>query len=557
MVVFLHGNSGSQYRNSQKKKAHHTGADLISPGPSFACITAGLFCLVLLAGCVTPHGSLPAAAIPSVNTHSGSTGAQNIYAIIPEFDRYAEQDFTRSGVPGMAVAIVQNDTVVYLRCFGVRNITTQEPVDPDTRFQLASISKSFTSATIASMVGDGELSWDDRVAATDPGFRLSDPWVTEHVTFRDLLSHRTGLPEYTGDVLQNTFAYNRSEILERLRFVQPTGAFRSSYAYMNADITAAASAAALRAGMPWEDLVQERVFAPAGMMNTSARFADFARSPNHADTYPMDDQKPVAGPLLNDDVNSPAGGVSSTLDDMVRYTRLQLDNGSIDGKQVIAGPALQETHKPQIIMRSSDTGMTAYGLGWEVVAEDGRVRVEHGGDLSSGVSTYITLYPTEKMGIVILTNGFPGGAVLKRAVKKEWDDLYFTGSVQQDWYATYDQMLKAAMKPGASVLMPKVPLPEAPASPQPSRSLAEYTGTYTQQYYGDIRIENNETGLLMYPGHRSSPIFAVPYNGDTFRETDTGTGVYFSAGIDGTIQTVWFDMFDLPEQNGTFTRISP
>ena len=135
---------------------------------------------------------------------------------------------------------------------------------------------------------------------------------------------------------------------------------------------------------------------------------------------------PVAGPLLNDDVNSPAGGVSSTINDMARYARLQLNDGNIDGKQVIDAAAIRETHRPQNIMKTSSTSITAYDLGWESVAEKGRVRVEHGGDLTSGVSTYITLYPDEKMAIVVLTNGFPGGHILKKAVINGWDDLFFT-----------------------------------------------------------------------------------------------------------------------------------
>jgi len=489
-----------------------------------------------------------------MNLPAGGTGAKDVRTIIPQFDAYAEQVFTRSGVPGMAVAVVQNDTVIYLRCFGVRNITTREPVTPDTRFQLASISKSFTSATIASMVGNGELSWDDRVAAIDPAFRLSDPWVTEHVTFRDLLSHRTGLPEYTADELQDIFAYNRSEILGRLRFVQPTGDFRASYAYMNADITAAAEAAARKAGKPWEDLVTERVFIPAGMMNSGARFSDFALAQNHADTYPMENETAVAGPLLNDDANSPAGGVSSTIRDMTRYARLQLNGGSIDGKQVIDAGALLETHKPHIIKKTTRSSMDAYCLGWEAIAEDGRLRVEHGGDLTSGVSTYITLYPSENMGIVVLTNGFPGGAVLKRAVNKGWDDLYFKGAVQKDWYGEIDRAFAEMLKPGASILSPWEQLPPEPAAPNGSRPFAAYAGTFAQEYYGTIRIERNETGLLMYPGHSTSPLFLVPYDGDTFREAGTNTGVYFTAGSDGAIRAARFVMFELPGRNGTFAR---
>ena len=196
----------------------------------------------------------------------------------------------------------------------VKNITTREPVNPDTRFQLASVSKSVTSAMIASMVGNGELSWDDPVASTDPGFVLSDPYVSNHATFRDLLSHRSGLPEYGGDDLQNGFGYTRPEIMSRLRYLGLTGSFRSSYGYSNIGITSAGEAAAMKAGKPYEDLVAERIFVPAGMYNTSARFSDFAGSADHADTYPMENGTPVAGPLLNDDVNSPAGGVSSTIE---------------------------------------------------------------------------------------------------------------------------------------------------------------------------------------------------------------------------------------------------
>lgn len=128
---------------------------------------------------------------------TGGTGAKDVSAIIPQFDAYAEKTFQQSGVPGMAVAVVKDDKVVYLRCFGVKNTTTREPVTPDTWFQIASISKSFTSASIA---------------AINPGFRLSDPWMTEHVTFRDLLSHRTGLTEYATDEPLENFGYNRSEI---------------------------------------------------------------------------------------------------------------------------------------------------------------------------------------------------------------------------------------------------------------------------------------------------------------------------------------------------------
>ncbi len=483
-------------------------------------------------------------------------GASTISAVIPQFDAYAEQNFVKSGVPGMAVVIVQNDTVVYLRCFGVRNITTGAPITPDTRFQLESVSKSFASASIASMVGDGELSWDEPVVSLDPGFQLSDPWVTDHVTIRDLLSHRTGLPEYAGQDLQYTFGYNRSEIIGRLRYLGLTGAFRSSYAYSDIGITVAAEAASMKAGQPWEDLVAERVFVPAGMYNTSARFADFATSGNHADTYVVVNGTPKAAPLMNEDVTSPAGGVSSTINDMARYARLQLNNGAIDGKHVIGSDALMETHRAQNIITSNNAGITAYGLGWEVIAGNGRVRVEHGGDGTQGVSNYIVLYPAENMSIVVLTNGFPGGYILKNAITKGWDDLYFTGAIQKDWYSVSEDQINAAMQPGSSVLSPYQELPPAPADAKPTRALAAYSGSYSQDYYGTLRIDSNATGLLVYPGHATTPFLLIPYDGDTFNDTSTDTAVNFTVGNSGTATSVWFTQFEMPGRNGTFVRIS-
>jgi len=523
---------------------------------AFLFLTAFLVAGTLfLSGCVLSPAANPAQGAHT-NTPAVTPGATNISAVMPQFDAYAEQTFAKSGVPGMAVVIVKNDTVVYLRCFGVRNITTGAPVTPDTRFQLASVSKSFTSASIASMVGDGELSWDEPVVSLDPEFQLSDPWVTDHVTLRDLLSHRTGLPQYGGDELEYAFGYNRSEIIERLRYLGLTGAFRSSYAYSNIGITSAAEVASLKAGKPWEELVAERVFVPAGMNNTSARFADFATARDHADTYVVVNGTAEAVPLINDDVNSPAGGVSSTINDMVRYARLQLDNGSIDGKQVIAADALRETHTPQNIMSSSGTGMTAYDMGWETVLENGHVRIEHGGDLTSGVSTYIVLYPEENMSIVVLTNGFPGGASLKMALIKGWTDLYYSGAVQKDYYTIAGQQINAAMQPGSSILGPIRLLPPAPASPRPARSPASYTGAYTQDYYGTVRIAANASGLLVYPGHTITPLILVPYDGDTFNDTSSDTAVNFTVGSSGTATSVRFAQFGMPGRNGTFVRIS-
>jgi len=505
-------------------------------------------------GCITPLGSQHAVVNTNTSPGDGYT-RDNLSEILPRFNAYAGQTFDWSGVPGMAIAIVKNDSVVYQRCFGVKNITTKEPVTEDTRFQIASISKSFTTAAIASMVGERELSWDDRVASVYPDFRLEDPWITDHITFRDLLSHRTGLPEYVGDELQE-MGYSRLEIIDRLRHVTPLGDFRAEYAYANIDVTVAAEAAARKAGKPWEELISERIFVPAGMMNTSARFDDFVRAYDHADTYSMKNGTAIPGPLMNDDVNSPAGGVSSTINDMSRYARLQLNEGTINGTRVIDPDALRETHTPQVIKKSSNTGIVAYGLGWEVTEANGMVRVMHGGDLTSGVSTYIVLYPEEKMAIVVLTNGFPGGHVLKKAIINGWDDLYFSGTIRKDWYREVEEQLLEAMKPGASVIGPQEGLPPAPADAKPPRPFSYYEGAYSQDYYGTVHIVADDTGLLAYFGHLTNPMNLVPYDGDTFYDKETGTGVKFTAASSAAATAVRFAQYDMPGRNGNFSRIT-
>jgi CubicO group peptidase (beta-lactamase class C family) len=459
--------------------------------------------------------------------------------------------FEESGVPGMAVAIVKDDKVIYLRTFGVRNVTTKEPVTPDTKFQLASISKAVTGTLIASMVGNGELSWDDTIVSVDPDFRLSDPYVTQHVTFRDLMAHRSGLPEYGTDELQYDFGYSRQEILDRLRYLGLPGAFRSSYAYSNIGITIAGITAAKKAKKPFEDLVTERIFIPAGMHNTSARFADFASSADRVDVFPMQAGTTFAGPLNNDDVNSPAGGVSSTLNDMVRYARMQANGGSLDGRQIVNASALRETHTPSYIRSYSGTGMTGSGLGWNTYLENGRTRVEKDGLFSHGIATLITVWPEEKMALVVMTNRFPEGNLVTGSVSNGWNELYSTGRIEKDWYGDAEKHLQAAFDAMA-------PQPvEKPANPKPARDLAYYCGTYTQDYYGTVRVVEESGKLLVYPGHSTTPFALVPYDGDTLIETSGEGIVTFSTGSGANAPSAWFSRYEKTWRNGMFVRAGP
>ncbi|MDD5143076.1 serine hydrolase [Methanoregula sp.] len=503
---------------------------------------------VLAAGC-TQQGSAPQQVTAPAITPAGAGQAADASQLIPQFDAYAEKTFNQSGVVGMAVAIVKDDKVVYLRTFGVKNATTKEPVGPDTRFQLASISKSVTGTMIAEMVGNGELSWDDTIVSVNPAFRLSDPYVTEHVTFRDLMSHRSGLPEYGADDLQNDLKYSRQEIMDRLPYLGLTGAFRSSYAYSNIGITITGVTAAMKAKKTYEDLVAERIFTPAGMYNTSARFRDFIASPDRVELYPMQEGTPVAGPPVDDDINSPAGGVSSTINDMVRYARLQANGGSLDGKQVVNASTLRESHSPQYIKSYSGAAMTGSGMGWNTFLDGGRSRIEKDGMFSQGTATIITVWPEEKMALVVLTNKFPEGNVVAGSLSNAWNNLYYNGRIGKDWYAVAQQELQAFFDSMAHETQQK------PVNPQPHRDLKYYTGSYTKDYYGTARVVEESGILQVYPpGHSTTPFALEPYDGDAFREEISGVLVKFSAGTGANATGVWFTRYEAPGRSGAFIR---
>jgi CubicO group peptidase (beta-lactamase class C family) len=173
-------------------------------------------------------------------------------------DNYVVETLKRTGVPGLSVAIAYKDQVVYLKGFGVRQAGKSEPVDPDTVFQLASMSKPIASTVVAALAGDGLVAWDDPIIRHDPKFAMHDAWVTRNVSLRDMFCHRSGLPDHAGDALED-IGYDRTEILQRLRYVRPDSSFRSHYAYTNFGLTAAAVAAANASGKSWEDVSAERL----------------------------------------------------------------------------------------------------------------------------------------------------------------------------------------------------------------------------------------------------------------------------------------------------------
>ena len=163
----------------------------------------------------------------------------------------------------------------------MRDVNTPEPVNADTVFQLASLSKPIGSTFVAELVGEGKISWDSKISELDPDFAMYDPWVTREITIRDFYSHRSGLPDHAGDLLED-LGFTREEILYRLRYQKPDSSFRSHYAYTNFGITEAGVAATKAYNMAWDDASELKLYAPLGMDSTSSRYTDFVARTNKA-----------------------------------------------------------------------------------------------------------------------------------------------------------------------------------------------------------------------------------------------------------------------------------
>jgi CubicO group peptidase (beta-lactamase class C family) len=487
---------------------------------------------------------------------SAQVNVQDVKAALPELQNLAEKTLQKSGVPGMAIAVVYKDQTVYLKGFGTRQAGKDDPVNDATVFQLASVSKPITSTILALLVGLGLIDWDDPVCQSFPAFLLYDPWVTRHVTIRDLLCHRSGLPDHGGDLLED-LGFTGNEILHRLRYLRPTGAFRASYAYTNFGFTAAALAAARATGKPWEELAADRLYRPLGMSSTSSRFADFAAAKNRAVLHARVAGKWVARYVRDADAQSPAGGVSSTAADLALWMRLQLNGGEFNSKRIVAARALRETHRPQIVTRPPENPATDrasfYGLGWNVsYDEQGRVRLSHSGGFELGAATAVTLLPGEDLGIAVLTNAAPIG--VPEAMCASFLDLVLHRKITKDWGEAYGRLFEELNKPPYGTTVDYGKPPEHRSSPLAPEG---YVGNYENDYFGTIQIVASSGALQLRMGRRKTAFSLRHWDRDTFLYQPVGemasglSGVTFTVGPTGHASQVVIENLNVHKQ-GTF-----
>lgn len=423
-------------------------------------------------------------------------------ARLTEIDEYARKAMQEWNVPGMSVAIVKDDQVIFAKGYGVRELGKTTPVDEHTLFAIASNTKAFTAAALGILVDEGKIKWDDPVTKYLPDFQLYDPYVTREMTIRDLLSHHSGLATFGGDLLWYQTTYDRKEIIHRIRYLKPTSSFRSRYGYQNIMFLTAGEVVAAVTGKSWDEFVKERFFIPLGMNSTVTSTKAFKPGDNVAIPHNEMDGKLRA--IRYDDVANMGGAaaIKSSAADMAEWLRLQLGRGTYNGKQIFSSAVSHEMWQPNTVIPLSEASekfnptrhFYLYGMGWFLSDYHGRKVVSHGGGLD-GMVSQVGLMPEENLGVVVLTNS---ESTLPPALVNKIFDV-FLGVPKRDWSAE----LLARTKAGEAMdRNEEKKLEDARVkNTKPSLALEKYAGTYSGAMYGDAKVslENGHLVLRFLP----------------------------------------------------------
>jgi CubicO group peptidase (beta-lactamase class C family) len=361
---------------------------------------ASRLAVLLFAVFFANSSSVPAAATgnPSAWTFSGITD-ENIAKAVEALPGIIQDAIDRTGVPGISGAVVRHDQVLLTAGYGVRLAGSGELADADTVFQLASLSKPVGATVISRAVSKGIVAWDDPVRKHLPWFHIGNAFVSNNVTLADLYFHRSGLPDHAGDHLED-LGFKREQILWKLRLL-PLAPFRSQYKYTNFGLTAAAEAVARAYHTNWADLGEVLLYQPAGMTSTNSRYRDYLSAENPATTHQRHNGHWIAGPPRDPDAQSPAGGVSSTANDMARWMQLQLGNGALEMDLIKPDvlPVMRQPHSFSSISPDPRARSSMYGLGLGTgVDGTGHVVWSHSGAFLLGAATTVTMVPGGDIG---------------------------------------------------------------------------------------------------------------------------------------------------------------
>jgi CubicO group peptidase (beta-lactamase class C family) len=461
-----------------------------------------------------------------------------------ELDRYITHVIQQWQIPGLAIAVVRNDSTLVAKGYGVRQLGKPARVDENTVFDIASLTKSFTSTAAAILVDRGVLRWDDPVQRYLPELVLPTDTLTKQATLRDFLSHRTGLDP--ANMMWVPTAVDRQEVLRRMRYLRPIARLRQTMVYSNIGYTVAGEAAAAAAHTSFENLLRDVVIKPLNMSSTTWTYEQAASMPNVAASHAtIEGRQQVISRELQRDAIAPAAAVQSSVRDMTRWMRLHLNNGVLDGKRLVSESTMRAMHSVQVgipttpAMRAArlvqDT-VIGYGMGWQIMDYRGHRVWWHTGN-GDGQIAYMALFPNDRLGIIVLVNTWSAPLVHGALVNRILDT--YLGYEPRDWaaeaFARVPAMARA--QDSATRAMDAMKSPTPPLLP-----LTAYAGTYEHPLFGPVHVRAEPSGLTLQMGEGQTADLEF-HGGDAFftRWRDSffleyyGTHVQFTGAADSIV----------------------
>ncbi len=463
-----------------------------------------------------------------------------------QIDSISEKVLKTFDVPGIAVAIVKDGKIIHSKGYGVASLNTQKKVDEHTRFAIASNSKAFTAAALGILIDSGKIKWTTLVTDIVPEFKLYAPYVTENFMIADLLTHRSGLGLGAGDLMfwPGMPKFSKEDIIHNLRYLKPVSQFRTKYDYDNLLYMVAGEVVARVSGMSWENFVESHIMKPLGMNESATSYSRLQNKNNVIDPHaPVEGKVQVVDREMNETLNA-AGGIYSSVFDMSKWAIMQMNNGKYgEGlkKELFSSGVHQDMWTMHTIIPTGrktpyNTNFSGYGLGWFLSDEMGHKVATHTGGLL-GMVTQVTLIPDMKLGIIVFTNQQSGAAF--RSITNSIKDSYF-GINGKDRIKDYYEDVQAGLQNAKEITDKIWQDINAASASQGNIDLKKFTGTFHDQWFGDIVISLNN-GKLYFEALRSPSLkgYMSFYKGNTFvvkwidRSLDADAFVNYSLDFTG------------------------
>ncbi|MCX2496173.1 serine hydrolase [Pedobacter sp. PF22-3] len=417
-------------------------------------------------------------------------------------------------VAGFAVAVVKGDQVIYSKGFGYRDVESKKPVTPNTLFAIGSSTKSFTSALIGLQQKEGNLSFDGIATSYLPQLKFYNDNMNNQITVRDMMCHRTGLSRY--DLSWFVFnTSNRDSIIQRVRYMEPTAPVRAKWQYNNFMFLAQGMIVEKLTGKTWEQNIKEKFFNPLEMSRSNTNIFEFEKDNDASLPYSINDKGTIEKiDYYNIDGMGPAGSINSSVNDMTHWLKVWINGGTYKGQEILPASYIREAASSQMVISGGlpeadkDIYLSNYGFGWMISSYRGHYMVEHGGNIN-GFSASVSFFPTDKIGIVVLTNQNTSN-VPKIVYSSIADRLLELKNI--DWNGRA-RKAKAEAKERENAAKKAAENPRV-LNTKPSHPLKDYDGLFDNPAYGLINVSFKNDSLFATMGKEK--ILLRHYHYDVF-----------------------------------------